>query len=266
MSEFLRTIVVKYGGSARSEAGHDSEQRFAQDVAAAVGQGIACAVVHGGGKDLSTWMNRLGLVPRFVQGLRFTDEATLEIAEMVLSAKMNKSLAALITEAGVPALGLSGRDGKLLVAEKICSPDGTPLGLVGEVHSVNHNLISTLLAGGIVPVLSPIASDGGSGALNCNADHIASILAQSLRSELLILLTDVDAIAIQGHPIRQLSLDEAKKLLKHPEIQGGMLPKLGYGIQAVEGGVQKVIICNAHADSPLSRCLAGEALGTCIVP
>ena len=259
MAQVIST-VIKYGGSAleKVEAAH----RFAHDVAAATRAGHRIVVVHGGGKELTSWMERLALSPRFVEGLRYTDLPTLEIAEMVLSGKANKLIAAYLGAAGAPAVGLSARDGNICIAERIRSPQGHDLGLVGEVVRVDTTPLEALLHAGIVPVISPIASDGNAGALNCNADHIASILSISLKCERLILLTDVDGIRCEGRRVERMSVQQGRELLSHPDIQGGMRPKLEYALRAVESGVRSAVISNAAAPECTARLLSGQAGGT----
>lgn len=256
-------VVVKFGGSALDIP--DAAAQFARSITSLVTRGIQPLVVHGGGKTLSGWMERIGLTPRFVEGLRYTDGATLELAQMVLSGKTNKDLVALLCRVGGKALGLSGSDAALLTPVRVSSPSGADIGFVGEIERVATTPLEALLELGFIPVISSIAHDKTGQAYNINADHVAAEIARALTVHDLILLTDVDGVLVDKKLVSKLSVSEARDLLAGSSITGGMRPKIEYAVRAVSGGVAQAHIINAAAPEALTSALSGGAIyGTVI--
>ena len=263
MSSSNDLVVIKFGGSALEipQAAAD----FAKNVVALQQSGYRPVIVHGGGKSLSKWMEKVSLAPKFVEGLRFTDEPTLELAQMVLSGKANKDLVSLFNQAGGKAVGLSGSDGGLFIPHRVSSPSGADLGFVGEIAAINTSLLDTLLAKNFIPVVCSVAHDAQGQAFNINADHVAAELAHALRVEHLVLLTDVDGLMIDGIMQRRITAGRARDLLTHPSVTGGMRPKIEYALRALSGGAAQAHITNAAASAELAAILSGKsAHGTVI--
>ena len=242
-------VVVKLGGRALEAPG------AARDLAAEVARARGPLVlVHGGGAEVSAWCERLGLAPRFVAGLRVTDEATLEVATAVLSGLANKRLVALLRAAGADAVGLSALDGGLVEAD--LHPDAARLGEVGHIQAVDPALLETLLAQGRLAVLASIGALGGR-LLNLNADDLAAAIAGSLGARALVLLSDAPGVKIAGTPVPRVPAGELEAMLAHPEVQGGMRPKLGAAGAALTAGVPRVHIAAWSGPGTLDRLLAG---------
>jgi acetylglutamate kinase len=237
-----KTIVIKYGGSLMTE--EDLKVKFAEDIVLLKYVGINPIIVHGGGKEISKWMQKVGKETLFVEGLRVTDLETMEITEMVLTGKINSEVVSLINQSGGKAVGLSGKDANLFIAKKRRSKSNQDIGYVGDIVSVDTSLIYTLSQAGYIPVISCIGCSKDGESLNMNADHVAEELAVALNALKLIFLTDVHGLKIEGKLLRQLSLRKAEKLLDHPDVKDGMLPKLGCSINAVKGNVEQVHIIN----------------------
>lgn len=261
-----KIIVVKYGGSAMVD--EELKRKVIQDVVLLKLVGFKPIIVHGGGKDISKWVKKSGMEPRFVNGLRVTDEPTMEIAEMVLN-KVNKSLVSLIEELGVKACGISGKDGGMLKVEKKLS-DGEDIGYVGEVTSVDTSLIMSLLKDDFLPVICPIGYDENYHAYNINADDAACAIARAVNAEKLAFLTDIEGVyrdyEDKNSLISELSVSEARQLLSGGTIGGGMLPKLNNCIDAIEHGVSRVHIL----DGRIPHCLlleifTNKGIGTAIL-
>lgn len=250
-------VVIKFGGSALELPQAAAE--FAASIVSLSKQGIQPVIVHGGGKSLSNMMTRVGLEPRFVEGLRYTDAATLELAQMVLAGKTNKDLVALINAAGGKAVGLSGSDGLTFVPAKILSPSGADLGFVGEIEHVDSRLLTLLLAQGFIPVVCSVGHDTKGQGLNINADHVAAELSRQLKVHDLILLTDVDGIKIDGKLVRKISARDGQELLHHKDVSGGMRPKIEYALRALAGGVSNAHIVNAGTPGIVAKILKGDA-------
>jgi acetylglutamate kinase len=215
-------------------------------------------VVHGGGKELSRWMARLGQEPKFIDGLRYTDDAGIELAEMVLSGKIRNQIVSTISRFGVSSVGLSGRDGGLCQARRI-----EALGNVGEIESVDPMVLERLLSAGYVPVVSSLASDRDGRPLNINADHMAQALATSLSVSRLVLLTDIDAVRVDGRDLGEVAASNLRDLLQHPDVKGGMLPKLRDALAALESGVPMAQIVNGyHEFAVLKAMLRVRGFGT----
>ena len=237
-----KTIVVKYGGSLMIE--DNLKIKFAEDIVLLKYVGINPIIVHGGGKEISKWMQKMGKDTLFIDGLRVTDLETMEITEMVLTGKINSEVVSLINQCGGKAVGLSGKDANLFLAKKRRSNSNQDIGYVGDIISVDTALIHTLCNSGYIPVISSVGCSKEGQSLNMNADHVAEELAVALQALKLIFLTDVQGLKIDGKLVRQVLLSKAQELLKHPDVQGGMLPKLECSIDAVKSGVQEVHMIN----------------------
>jgi acetylglutamate kinase len=235
-------VVIKVGGNELDDPAF--MDGFALAVAAVQAEGHLPVVVHGGGKAIASLQERLGLMPRFIEGLRVTDEASLDVAEMVLSGLTNKRIVRALVHAGIRAAGFSGVDDGTIYVEKMWHPLGD-LGRVGEIQDVDTHLIQTLIAGGIVPVISPI-SFGSLDALsyNVNADHAATAIAAKLGAIKLIFVSNVPGILVAGRVVRAVTADQAEKWIEEGIITGGMIPKVRSAIQAVQGGVAQAVITN----------------------
>ncbi|MEF2852541.1 MAG: acetylglutamate kinase, partial [Lachnospiraceae bacterium] len=221
-----KTIVVKYGGSAMVD--HELKKNVVRDVALLKLVGFHPIIVHGGGKEITKWVNKAGLETNFVNGLRVTDKDTMEIAEMVLN-KINKGLASMMEKVGVKAVGISGKDGSLLRVEKKLSK-GQDIGYVGEVTEVNTDILNTLINNDFVPVVCPIGSGSDYHSYNVNADDAACAIARAMKASKLAFLTDIEGVyrdpLDRSSLISSLTISEAEALLESGNVGGGMLPKI----------------------------------------
>ena len=264
-----KTLVIKYGGAAMEQA--DLKEQFAKDVLLLRLVGIRPVIVHGGGPQIGALMKRLGKEPRFVGGMRVTDEETVQIVEMVLVGKINKEIVGLINLHGGRAVGLSGKDANLLRARKRLHrlPDGTTadIGLVGEVEAVNPEPIRLLEENGFIPVIAPVGVGEGGETYNINADLVAGDVAAALFAEKLIHLTDVTGInGEDGRLVSTLTKRDAERLIKAGVIDGGMLPKVESSLRALTGGAQKAHIIDGRVPHAiLLEVLTKEGIGTEIV-
>jgi acetylglutamate kinase len=264
-----KTMVIKYGGAAMDEA--DLKESFALDVILLKFVGFHPVIVHGGGPQIGALMERLGKEPQFVGGMRVTDEATMEIVEMVLVGKINKEIVGLINRHGGHALGLSGKDGDLIRARR--RPHRTPsgeevdIGLVGEVEAVNPRAIRLLEENGFIPVIAPVAGGSQGETYNINADLVAGAMAAALGAEKLIHLTDVEGIkGKDGRLLPTLTKRDAEELVKRGTIEGGMLPKVESALRALEGGTAKAHIIDGRVPHAiLLELFTREGIGTEIV-
>mgnify|MGYP001094403461 CR=1 FL=1 len=261
-----KIIVVKYGGSAMVD--EELKRKVIQDVVLLKLVGFKPIIVHGGGKEISKWVEKSGMTPEFKNGLRVTDEPTMEIAEMVLN-KVNKSLVSMIEQLGVKACGISGKDGGMLKVEKKYSK-GEDIGYVGEVTDVDTTLIESLLKDDFLPVICPIGYDDDFHAYNINADDAACAIAKAMKAEKLAFLTDIEGVYKDPQDsstlISELTVSEAHKLVGDGYIGGGMLPKIRNCIEAVEQGVNRVHILDGRRE----HCLLLEfytkkGIGTAII-
>lgn len=255
-----RTMVVKIGGAALEDL--ELRRRFAEDVILLSWVGINVVVVHGGGRQISDMLDRLGLEPRFVDGQRMTDDAALEVVEMILGGSLNKELVRLIQACGGRAVGVTGKDGGMVRAQRI-----ERLGRVGDVTEVDRSLVDELLPR-FVPVIAPLAVDDRGETLNINADPFAASLAVALAAEKLVLLTDVEGVCgADGELIPTLTPSRAHAELKSEVIAGGMIPKVQHALSAVEGGVRKVHIIDGRLEHALLlEIFTSEGVGTQLVP
>lgn len=261
-----KIIVVKYGGSAMSN--EELQRNVIKDVTLLKLVGFKPIIVHGGGKEISRWVGKVGKEPHFVNGLRVTDQETMEIAEMVLN-KVNKDLVTMVQELGVKAVGVSGKDGGLLEVEKKYA-DGQDIGFVGEITRVNPKVLYDLLEKDFLPIVAPIGLDVHFQTYNINADDAACAIARAVNAEKLAFLTDIEGLYQDIHDkssfISRLTASEAERLMEGGFIGGGMLPKLGNCTAAVRNGVSRVHIL----DGRVPHCLLLEiftkqGIGTAII-
>jgi acetylglutamate kinase len=264
-----KTMVVKYGGNAMING--DLKAAVIQDVILMNCVGIRTILVHGGGPEIETMLNLVGKESRFVQGLRYTDEETMEIVQMVLCGKVNKDITSLIQQAGGSALGLCGIDGALLRARRADSA-GEDLGFVGEIETVNTPVLENILDGGVIPVVSSVAlgtGDAAGHALNVNADTAAAKIAAALGAEKLILMTDVRGILRDVRDpdslIKQAVRPELEDLKKEGVLSKGMIPKVECCGLALDGGVKKAHIIDGRIPHALLiELFTDEGIGTMI--
>ena len=261
-----KIIVVKYGGSAMID--RELKKHVIQDVTLLKLVGFKPIIVHGGGKEISRWVEKTGMQPEFVNGLRKTDAATMEIAEMVLN-KVNKSLVQMVEELGVNAIGISGKDGGLLHVEKKYS-DGQDIGYVGEITEVNPKILEDLLERDFLPIVCPIGMDANYETYNINADDAACAIAQAVQAEKLAFLTDIEGVykdpADKSTLISELTVSEARELIADGFIGGGMLPKLNNCMEAIEKGVSRVHILDGRiAHCLLLEIFTNKGIGTAIL-
>jgi acetylglutamate kinase len=264
-----KTVVIKYGGSAMEQG--DLKRTFALDVILLRLVGIDPVIVHGGGPQIGALMKRLGKEPKFVGGMRVTDEETVEIVEMVLVGKINKEIVGLINFHGGKAVGLSGKDGSLILARRrlhrLPSGEEVDIGLVGEVEHVNPEPIRLLEEHGFIPVIAPVGVGASGETYNINADLVAGEVAAALGAEKLIHLTDVQGIlGDNGSLITTLSPKEAERLMDESVIDGGMLPKVESSLRALRGGTAKAHIIDGRVPHAiLLELFTHEGIGTEIV-
>jgi len=249
-----RTIVVKYGGHAMGDEALGAE--FARDIVLLKQSGLNPIVVHGGGPQIGAMLARLGIKSEFSGGLRITDKATVEIVEMVLAGSINKQIVAQLNQAGGRAIGLSGKDGNLIVARKVTQKIHDPesniekildLGFVGEPESIHPEILKTIIASDIIPVIAPVGISKAGDTYNINADTAAGAIAAAMGATRLLLLTDVRGVLDKsGTLIEELTLDEATALMQDGTISGGMIPKVETCMEAVNGGVEAVVILDGR--------------------
>ena len=261
-----KVIVVKYGGSAMVD--ENLKKRVIEDVTLLKLVGFKPIIVHGGGKEISRWVSKVGMEPKFINGLRVTDEPTMELAEMVLG-KVNKELVQMVESLGVRAIGLSGKDGGLLNVTKKYS-NGEDIGYVGEIQKVNADILWDLLDKDFLPIVCPIGLDDSFHTYNINADDAACAIARAMNAETLAFLTDIEGVYKDPNDpstlISELQISEAKEFIEKGYIGGGMLPKLNNCIDAIENGVSRVHIL----DGRIPHCLlleifTNKGIGTAIL-
>jgi acetylglutamate kinase len=244
------TVVVKYGGHAMDE--EHLAREFARDIVLLEQIAINPVVVHGGGPQIEAMLKRVGVKSQFAAGLRITDEQTLEVVEMVLAGSINKQMVGFINEAGGKAIGLCGKDGNIVVARKLTRTVVDPgshiekivdLGFVGEPEKVDTTVLDQVLGRKLIPVLAPVAAGAHGGTFNVNADTFAGAVAGALKAKRLLLLTDVPGVFDKSKKlIKELTADEARRLIADGTISGGMIPKVETCIDALERGVEAVVI------------------------
>ncbi len=261
-----KIIVVKYGGSAMVD--DELKRSVIQDVTLLKLVGFKPIIVHGGGKEISNWVGKVGMEPQFINGLRVTDDATMEIAEMVLG-KVNKSLVQMVEQLGVNAIGISGKDGSLLKVDKKLS-NGEDIGYVGEIKEVNPKILYDLLEKDFLPIVCPIGLDDEFQTYNINADDAACAIARAVSAEKLAFLTDIEGVYKDPEDkstlISELTISNAKKLIGDGYIGGGMLPKLNNCIEAIDNGVSRVHILDGRiAHCLLLEIFTNKGIGTAII-
>jgi acetylglutamate kinase len=247
-------VVIKYGGHAMGQ--EETARNFARDVVLLEQTAVNPVVVHGGGPQIETMLKRLGIKSEFVGGLRVTDAATMEIVEMVLAGAINKQIVSFINNAGGKAVGLTGKDGNMVVARKATRHVIDPktqresvvdLGFVGEPDKVDMTVLNQILGRELIPVLAPIAASAQGETFNVNADTFAGHIAGALKAKRLLLLTDVPGVLDKSKAlISELSVDDARRLIADGTISGGMIPKVETCIEALEQGVEGVVILDGQ--------------------
>ncbi|KUG24210.1 acetylglutamate kinase [hydrocarbon metagenome] len=271
---YNKTIVIKYGGHAMVD--DELKDRFAQDVVMMKYIGINPVIVHGGGPQIGTLLKKLGKESKFVQGMRVTDEETMNIVEMVLVGTVNKEIVGLINRHGGKAVGLSGKDGNLIHAEKYylseekvksTPPEIIDIGLVGKVKSINSQLIVSLAQNNFIPVIAPTGIGDKGETYNINADIVAGEIAAALEAEKLLLLTDVPGVLGKNKKLINTMTDkDALKLIENGTVEGGMFPKIKCCLKALKGGVKKAHIIDGRLKhAVLLEVFTDKGIGTEIV-
>ena len=260
-----RTIVIKYGGAAMKDS--SLKAKVITDVVFLACVGVRSVVVHGGGPEINSWLEKLNIEPQFKDGLRVTDADTMDVVEMVLAGRVNKDLVSLINRAGALAVGLCGKDGNLIQARPV-GKEG--VGFVGEVTNINTGLIESLINSGYVPVISSVAADDNGQAYNINADTVAGEIAAALQAEKLILLTDTPGILYDYHDpstlINKLDIQKARDLIDQGVVSGGMIPKVSCCVRSLAQGVKAAHILDGRLPhSLLLEILTDEGIGSMIV-
>lgn len=261
-----KKVVVKYGGSAMLD--ENLQGNVIKDVALLKLVGMKPIIVHGGGKDISKWLTKIGKETKFVEGLRETDAETMEVAEMVLN-RVNKHLVQMVEQLGVKAVGISGKDGATFKVDKKLV-NGKDIGFVGNIKAVDTTLIDSLIENDFIPIIAPIGLDDEYQTYNINADDAACAVAMAVGAEKLAFLTDIEGVYTnpddRSSLISYLTLDHAHKLIDEGFIGGGMLPKLNNCIDAVENGVNRVHILDGRRDhSLLLEFFTVKGIGTAII-
>ena len=251
-----KTIVVKYGGNAMAGGENTAASDFAQDIVLMKQVGIDPVVVHGGGPQIGAMLKRLSIPSHFIDGLRVTDQAAMEVVEMVLAGSINKQIVSSINAAGGRAVGLSGKDGNLVVAKKVEKTTKDPVtgemktvdyGFVGEPEKINPEVVHTIIKSELIPVIAPIGVGTKGETFNINADTVAGAVAGAIKAERLVLLTDVEGVLDkEGKLVSRLSVTEARALIADGTISGGMIPKIETAIDAVESGVHAAVILDGR--------------------
>lgn len=265
-----KMIVIKYGGSAMVNP--VAREQFIQDIVLMKYVGINPVIVHGGGSEINEMLQKIGKESRFIDGNRVTDEETVEIVEMVLSGKVNKGIVADINKYGGKAVGLSGKDGNMVFVEKkFAEVDGEKIdiGFVGEIKEINTEVIKLLEPNDVIPVISSIGVDKNGQTYNINADYVAGAIAGKLQADRLVFLTDVDGILLDYNNkqtlIDEIDVEKVNDLIERRIISGGMLPKVTTCLDAIENGVENVVILNGKLEhSLLLELFTEEGAGTLI--
>jgi len=271
---YNKTVVIKYGGHAMVDA--ELKDQFAKDVVMMKYIGIHPVVVHGGGPQIGSFLKKLGKDSKFIQGMRVTDEETMDIVEMVLVGKVNKEIVGLINQHGGKAVGLSGKDGELIRAEKYylseekaktTPPEIIDIGLVGKVKSINAELIVSLENNGFIPVIAPTGLGDNGETYNINADIVAGEMAAAIKAEKLILLTDVEGVVnAAGHLVNTMTDRDVISMIDTGTISGGMYPKVKCCLKALNGGVKKTHIVDGRLKhAVLLEMFTDRGIGTEIV-
>ena len=269
-------VVIKYGGHAMADV--KLKEGFASDITFMKYVGLKPVVVHGGGPQIGELLHKLSIESSFVAGHRVTDEKTMDVVEMVLAGKVNKEIVSTINQHGGQAVGLSGKDGNLIVAKKLKlqsgagakaddPPEIVDIGLVGEVVSVNTRIITSLIENQFVPIIAPVGVGKDNETYNINADLVAGHVASSLKARKLILLTDIEGV-LDDHDnlVSSLTIEDAERMTARGVIKEGMIPKLQCCIEALKGGVEKVHIIDGRKEHALLlEIFTDEGVGTEII-
>lgn len=262
-----KTVVIKYGGAAMLS--EDLSRKIMQDITLLKYVGVNPIVVHGGGSEINDLLQKYDIEPKFRNGLRVTDPATMEVVQMVLTGKINKEIVAQLGVAGAKAIGLCGKDAQLIQAEKLVSEDGFDYGRVGKITGINTKLLNTLTQDEYIPVIAPIGVGPDGESYNINADTVAGEVAAALAAEKLMFLTDIDGIcSVPDDPdtlIYEITVDEIYKYINKGVISGGMLPKVEGCIKAIRSGVKRTHILNGTIPHPiLLEIFTDSGIGTMV--
>jgi len=269
------TIVVKYGGHAMVD--EQLKEDFARDITLLKFIGINPVVVHGGGPQINRVLEQMGISSTFVKGMRLTDEPTMDVVEMVLGGKVNKSIVAQINHQGGRAVGLSGKDGGLIQAKKLTivfredenkPPEIIDPGLVGDVTAINPEIIHTLTSHGFIPIIAPVGAGPSGETFNINADLVASKVAAALSAGRLIFITDVDGLLdFSGKLVPSVDRVQAGQMIEDKSISGGMIPKIECALEALEQGIEKVQMINGkRRHALLLELFTDKGIGTEVIP
>ena len=268
-----KTFVIKYGGHAMID--EELKEGFAQDIVLLKYVGINPVIVHGGGPQIDTVLDRMGITSRYVRGMRVTDQETMDIVEMVLVGKVNKEIVTLINQHGGMAVGLSGKDGGLILARKMNvtvsnngeAPEIVDIGMVGEIVGINPLVIDSLDENKFIPVIAPVGVGAKGETYNINADLVAGEVAEALHAEKLILMTDVEGVKDKkGEFLSTLKVNQARKLIQEGVVGSGMIPKVECCIEALKGGVGKTHILDGRVKhAVLLEIFTKEGVGTEVV-
>jgi len=269
------TIVVKYGGHAMVD--EQLKEDFARDITLLKFIGINPVVVHGGGPQINRVLEQMGISSTFVKGMRLTDEPTMDVVEMVLGGKVNKSIVAQINHQGGRAVGLSGKDGGLIQAKKLTivfredenkPPEIIDPGLVGDVTAINPEIIHTLTSQGFIPIIAPVGAGPSGETFNINADLVASKVAAALSAGRLIFITDVDGLLdVSGKLVPSVDRVQAGQMIEDKSISGGMIPKIECALEALEQGIEKVQMINGkRRHALLLELFTDKGIGTEVIP
>lgn len=269
-----KTVVIKYGGHAMTDT--DLKEAFARNIAMLKFVGVNPVIVHGGGPQIGCMLRQLGIESQFREGYRITDDATMDVVEMVLVGKVNKEIVNHLNLAGAKAVGLSGKDGQLIRARKMemvirkesAPPEIIDLGNVGEVLRVDTTLINSLSASGFVPVIAPVGVDEHGHTFNINADAVAAAVAGALKASRLLILTDVTGVLdLNKNLIPSITVEEAFELFEDGTISGGMIPKIKCCIESIQSGCEKVTILDGRVENcVLLDLFTDKGVGTQIIP
>jgi acetylglutamate kinase len=260
-----KIVVVKYGGNAMTN--ETLKQAVMSDIVLLTLVGVKVVLVHGGGPEINDMLKKLNIESKFINGLRYTDEATVDVVKMVLAGKVNKELVSLLGQNGGSAVGLCGLDEKMLIAERTYGANGEDLGFVGNITKVNAKPIKDAIANNVIPVIATVASDENGQTYNVNADTAAARIAAELGAENLILLTDIAGLLKDKDDpstlIPELNVSEVPFMKKRGIISGGMIPKIDCCVEAVRRGVKKTVIIDGRVPhSILIEILSNEGIGT----
>ena len=266
-----KTIVIKYGGHAMKD--EDLKKDFANDITLLKYIGVNPVVVHGGGPQINKVLDSMGITSKFIRGMRYTDDATMDVVEMVLGGKVNKDIVARINRQGGKAVGLTGKDGMLIKARKMTiyhqedenkPPEIIDPGMVGEVSRINPDIIYTLIEKDFIPIIAPVGIGDNGETYNINADLVASKIAAALNAERLMLVTDVDGVLdVDSKLISSINAEDIKEMIKLEGIKGGMIPKVECALDALNNGVEKSHIINGKlSHAVLLELFTDSGIGT----